>query len=148
MRGTLARREQMCSSLARVLRIHVFPTALLALAVLGACADPSQRTIEITVHHSRFLPALIEVEPGDRVRFVIRNLDPIAHELILGSEEVQDRHENGTEPHHGTVPGEVSIPAGATATTTYVFEEPGSVPFGCHLPGHWAYGMRGQVLVA
>jgi uncharacterized cupredoxin-like copper-binding protein len=81
------------------------------------------------------------------VRFVIRNTDPIDHEFILGDQEVQDRHETGTEPHHGTIPGEVSVAAGDSATTTYRFGEPGMLLFGCHLPGHWDYGMRGLVAV-
>jgi uncharacterized cupredoxin-like copper-binding protein len=82
------------------------------------------------------------------VRFVIHNLDPIDHELILGDEEVQRRHEKGTEAHHGTIPGEVSVPAGESRSTTFTFDAPGTVPFGCHLPGHWAFGMRGSVRVA
>jgi uncharacterized cupredoxin-like copper-binding protein len=32
--------------------------------------------------------------------------------------------------------------------TAYAFrEEPGSLIFGCHLPGHYAYGMRGLVTI-
>ncbi len=119
----------------------------LAAALLASCGGDATRTVELTIRHSRFLPADVSVQPGDRVRFVVRNLDPIAHELIVGDEEVQRRHEDGTEPHHGAVPGEVSVPAGATRSTTYEFNDPGVVPFGCHLPGHWDFGMRGSVRV-
>jgi uncharacterized cupredoxin-like copper-binding protein len=122
-------------------------SALLVLLAGSACGKPAGRTVEITVHHSRYEPATIEAAPGEVVRFVIRNLDPIDHEFILGPTSVQLRHETGTEPHHGTVPGEVSIPAGGERATTYTFSSIGAVPFGCHLPGHWAYGMRGSVLV-
>jgi uncharacterized cupredoxin-like copper-binding protein len=31
--------------------------------------------------------------------------------------------------------------------TTYTFDEPGIVQFGCHLPGHWTYGMHGEIEV-
>ena len=119
----------------------------LAAALLASCGGDGITTVELTIRHSRFLPAHVSVDPGDRVRFVVRNLDPIAHELIVGDEEVQQRHEDGTEPHHGAVPGEVSVPAGATRSTTYEFGGPGVVPFGCHLPGHWRFGMRGSVRV-
>lgn len=127
-----------------------FLGAAAALAALAgaSCGGDGTRTVEITIHHSRFEPAAIEATPGETVRFVIRNLDPIDHELILGDDEVQLRHESGTEPHHGTVPGEVSVPPGGERATTYAFTAPGALPFGCHLPGHWAYGMRGEVLVA
>jgi uncharacterized cupredoxin-like copper-binding protein len=121
--------------------------ALLAVALLGGSSPSTDRTVEITIHHSRFLPANIEVGPGTTIRFVLHNTDPIDHEFILGDEAVQTRHETGTEPHHGTTPGEVSVPAGGEATTTYTFSEPGRLLIGCHLPGHYAYGMRGSVRV-
>lgn len=123
--------------------------AIAAVTVVAFVEAPSRegRTVELTIKHSLFSPTVVEVDPGEEVRFVVRNLDPIAHELIVGPDEVQRRHETGTEPHHGTVPGEVSVPAGETRTTTYRFDERGVVPFGCHLPGHWGYGMRGAVLV-
>jgi uncharacterized cupredoxin-like copper-binding protein len=85
---------------------------------------------------------------GDTVTFVIRNDDPIDHEFILGDEAVQERHEEGKERHHhGLVPGEISVPAGETRETTYTFTESGSLTYACHLPGHFAYGMRGEVVV-
>ena len=120
------------------------PAALLALTLLGAGGGSQTKTVVLTVHHSRFSPEVVDVRPGTTVRFVVRNLDPIDHELIVGNDAVQDVHERGTEAHHGTVPGEVSVPALATATTTFrIPDGSDDVPFGCHLPGHWAYGMRG-----
>jgi uncharacterized cupredoxin-like copper-binding protein len=121
--------------------------AVALAAAAGACRSPGDRTIEVTVEHSRFLPASLEVSPGETIRFLIHNTDPIDHEFILGNQAVQRRHETGTEPHHGAIPGEVSVPAGSSVQTTYTFEGPGSLLFGCHLPGHWAYGMRGTVTV-
>jgi uncharacterized cupredoxin-like copper-binding protein len=84
------------------------------------------------------------------VRFVVHNTDPIAHELIVGDQSVQDAHEVGTDASHGGRPGEISVPPGTTATTTYRFGPSGgpAVLFGCHLPGHWAYGMHGTITVA
>jgi uncharacterized cupredoxin-like copper-binding protein len=123
---------------------------VLALASTAACSlgpGPGRRTVEITIRHSRFDPSELSFPAGTMVRFVIRNTDPIDHEFILGNQEVQDRHETGTEPHHGTIPGEVSVAAGQSAATTYRFGEPGMLLFGCHLPGHWDYGMRGLVAV-
>jgi uncharacterized cupredoxin-like copper-binding protein len=88
------------------------------------------------------------VDPGEPVRFEIVNTDPIDHEFILGDAEVQRVHEEGTEAHHAPRPGEVSVPAGETVVTTYTFPETtGSLIFGCHLPGHYAFGMRGTVTV-
>ena len=124
---------------------------LLFVALLGACA-PEQatggdRVIEIRIEHSAFEPDRLEVEAGETVTFVIDNGDPIDHEFILGDEEIQRIHEEGTEKHHGARPGEISIPAGATRETTYTFEEPGELIYGCHVFGHYDYGMRGAVEV-
>ena len=124
--------------------------AALALAVAGGSAASGAsgvRTVELTIHHSRFSTAALRFVSGTTVRFVVRNTDPIDHELIVGDEAVQVIHEHGTETHHGARPGEVSVPAGTTASTTYVFSAPGPLLFGCHLPGHWSYGMHGSIVV-
>jgi uncharacterized cupredoxin-like copper-binding protein len=108
---------------------------------------PTERTVEIDINHSRFSPAELKVGRGETMKFVIKNLDPIDHEFILGDEAVQLRHENGTDPHHGAVPGEVSIPVGGVGETTYTFNGLGQLLFACHLPGHYRYGMKGNVRV-
>ncbi len=114
----------------------------------GAAARDHALTVHVTIHFSRFEPEVLVVEPGQTVRFVIENTDPIDHEFILGDEEVQRVHELGTEAHHAPRPGEVSIAPGETVVTTYTFPaSPGSLLFGCHLPGHYLYGMRGTVVV-
>lgn len=114
----------------------------------GAAARANDGTVRITIHYSQFEPAELAVEPGETVRFVIVNTDPIDHEFILGDERVQLVHENGTEAHHAPRPGEVSVPAGETVVITYTFPETqGELIFGCHLPGHYDFGMRGNVTI-
>ena len=118
---------------------------------LAGCAGRhgAERTVELSVRHSKFSLDELRVRPGETVRFVLRNTDPIPHELIVGDQSVQDVHELGTEAHHGDRPGEVSVAPGATAVTTYRFGRAGGrILFGCHLPGHWAYGMKGTITVA
>lgn len=125
-------------------RIAAFSAAMLLAACSPAAAGV--RTIVIDIEHSRFHPARVTVEAGETVRFVVRNHDPIDHELIVGDEEIQDVHEQGSEAHHGEKPGEVSIAAGQEASTTYTFGSQDTF-FGCHLPGHWDHGMRGSIIV-
>jgi len=120
-----------------------------AAASRGAAARANDGTVRIPVHYSKFDPAELAVEPGETVRFVIVNTDPIDHEFILGDERVQLVHENGTEAHHPPRPGEISVSAGETVVTTYTFPDtPGELIFGCHLPGHYDFGMRGTVTIA
>jgi len=117
----------------------------------SAAGDGPDRTVVVTMHHSRFEPALVEVAPGERVRFLLRNTDPIDHEFILGDDDVQRRHEAGRQrQHHGEVPGERSVAAGQQAATVYAFPAGlagRTLRFACHLPGHYAYGMHGTVRV-
>jgi uncharacterized cupredoxin-like copper-binding protein len=121
---------------------------LIAGLAAGRTPGPAQvRTVRLQIHFSRFSAATIDARPGETVRFVIENTDPIDHEFILGDEAVQLLHERGTEAVHPPKPGEMSVPAGTTATTTYTFGAPGALVFACHLPGHFAYGMHGSVVV-
>ena len=132
------------------MRPRVVAVALCVASGLSSCAPGSatpSNVIEITIEHSAFDPKALSVERGSTITFVIHNEDPIAHEFIIGDEEVQLAHEEGTEAHHGSRPGEVSIPAGETRETTYTFEGSEDLFIGCHLPGHYDYGMRGAVEV-
>jgi uncharacterized cupredoxin-like copper-binding protein len=137
-------------------------TRAVAVAVLAAVAltaagcareavasEPAarDRTMVLRIRHSRFSPASFTVREGTTVRFVVHNDDPIDHELIVGDAGVQLRHELGTERWHPPRPGEVSIAAESLASTTYTFAVRGHTEFACHMPGHYAYGMRGMVTV-
>jgi uncharacterized cupredoxin-like copper-binding protein len=119
----------------------------LAACVPASGGEPSEQTVRVRLHYSRFNPQAFEFEAGTTVTFVVDNADPIDHEFILGDEGVQLAHERGTEAYHPPRPGEMTVPAGATATTTYTFTQPGELIIGCHLPGHYAYGMRAVVRV-
>jgi len=108
---------------------------------------PGDVTVEIDLHHSRFEPDHLTVVAGTRVRFLLVNGDPIHHELITGGPEVHLRHATGTEAEHPSIPGEVSVGPNGTAITTFTFDEPGVFEFACHLPGHYEYGMHGEIEV-
>jgi uncharacterized cupredoxin-like copper-binding protein len=121
---------------------------LLAATLLGACAgEPGRREISVRMRYSRFLPAAMEVRAGTTIDFVLVNADPIEHEFILGTEAEQKEHERGSidDPH--TAPGEATILGGETMRTTFTFTKPGTYIYGCHRPGHYAYGMKGTVRV-
>jgi uncharacterized cupredoxin-like copper-binding protein len=122
--------------------------ALLVLALGGrGLSEAEKDEVIVNINHSRFEPEAFEFEAGDEVRFVIHNGDPIDHEFILGDALVQSRHERGVHTKHDSIPGEVSVPAGATAITTYEFHQPGELIIGCHVPAHYEYGMKARVTV-
>ncbi len=122
--------------------------AMLAWGGPATSAPDATPTVHVGIHYSSFEPSAFAFAPGDTVTFVVENVDPIDHEFIIGDRGVQLAHERGTESYHPPRPGEMTIPAGETRTTTYTFDDPGRLIFGCHLPGHYAYGMRGTIAVA
>ncbi len=137
------------------MRVTNASRALRRAALLLACASafaacsggPGSKTIEVTMHYSKYTPATIEIAAGTTVDFVVVNSDPIAHELIIGTQAEHARHElgNAGDPHTG--PGEASIPANGTVRMSYTFAKAGTLIYACHVPGHFAYGMRGTVEV-
>jgi len=108
---------------------------------------PGTVTVVIDIDYSRFEPSSLRVVAGTTVRFVVSNHDPISHEFIVGPPEVHRRHEHGNEPKHDPKPGEVSLGPDEQAVTSYLFDTPGVIEMACHLPGHYAYGMHGEIEV-
>jgi uncharacterized cupredoxin-like copper-binding protein len=112
-----------------------------------ALLGPEDVTVRLGIEHSQFETSQLRVVERTHVRFVVDNGDPIGHELIVGPPDVHARHASGTHARHPTVPGEVSIQPNQRASTSYRFDEPGTVEFACHLPGHYDYGMHGTIEV-
>lgn len=117
-------------------------------------AEPQQEAlgpgvvrVEVGIEHSRFDIEPLQVQEGTLVEFVVANHDPIDHEFVVGDDEAHRRHAQGTEQRHPPVPGEVSVAPGDRGMTFYEFDEPGSVAYVCHLPGHAAFGMAGTIEV-
>lgn len=134
-------------------RLGRMVAAGLLAATFAACAPaaadvPGPRTVHVRIHYSRFEVGPMSFSPGETVTFVVENTDPIDHEFLIGDEGVQLAHERGTESFHPPRPGEMTVPAGTTARTTYTFSTPGELILGCHLPGHYAYGMHVPITVA
>jgi uncharacterized cupredoxin-like copper-binding protein len=137
----------------RLARLVGLLAALLLVPVIvgvgvSAASGPSGAysvTVAIDIHYSHYSPDLLSVPAGVPVRFVIRNLDPIDHEWIVGDAAVHAIHRTGTEMHHGARPTEVSIAAGQTVETIVTFAATGQRQSICHLPGHEQYGMVGTL---
>ena len=124
----------------------VMLTAVLTVGCAGR-AEGGTTESTIGIHYSRFDRELIDARVGQPITITIRNGDPIAHEWIVGTAEVHERHRTGTEPYHDRVPTEVTIPPYSERVTTVSFSEAGDYLYICHLPGHEAYGMRGTIRV-
>ena len=119
--------------------------ACAALVIASAACAPSTQVVEVLLRHSKFEPASVTVRAGVPVTFVLKNVDPIDHEWIVGDGSLHDRHRTGTEPSHEGRANEVTIPALSERRTTLVFATPATLTFVCHLPGHERYGMVGKL---
>jgi uncharacterized cupredoxin-like copper-binding protein len=135
--------------LVAVLVASLLMPIVVVVGVSAATSAPATyvETVSIDIHYSHYVPALVSVPVGVPVRFVIRNLDPIDHEWLVGDAAMHAMHRTGTEMHHGARPTEVSIAALQTVETIVTFPARGSLQFICHLPGHEQYGMVGTLTI-
>lgn len=117
-------------------------------------ATDATRAIEIKAQDDfSFDPAAIDVEVGETVTFRVINVGNLQHDFTLGDAQMQDDHEAEMAEMAGSMMGEedpnaFTIEAGETKDLTWTFTEEGSILMGCHIPGHYAAGMRGEIRVA
>jgi uncharacterized cupredoxin-like copper-binding protein len=110
----------------------------------------ADRVIEIvTTNDLVFSPADLTVTAGETIKFRIVNDATIIHDFTLGDEATQEEHEQemaeGGMAHDQA--NAIAVAAGETKELTWTFTEPGSVLIGCHQPGHYDAGMKGQITV-
>lgn len=123
----------------------------------GTPADPTNATrtadIKITNSALAFDPTNVQVKTGETVGFVVSNDSDVQHEFVLGDEATQAEHREEMAGHgsHAAMGDEANgflLPPHTTKTLAWTFTEPGSVPYGCNVAGHWEAGMRGTVEVS
>jgi uncharacterized cupredoxin-like copper-binding protein len=119
----------------------------------AAIADtrPVSRTIQVsTTDTLRFVPDQISVRAGETIAFEISNPASVPHEFFLGTTAEQQAHEaemaSGAPMH--AEPGQVDVPAGKTVRLVSTFDQPGTLEYGCHVPGHYPAGMRGTITIS
>lgn len=128
--------------------------AVFLAAVGSAAGAQSQREIRVEMLDSmRFSPAEIHVRAGEQVRFVLVNKGKLAHEFVLGSmahlkqHATEMKNEAAMQMKHDE-PGMAAVPAGESRTLAWRFRRPGTLYYGCLVPGHFEAGMVGKVVVA
>lgn len=119
-------------------------------------SDPD--AIEIKMGEFFFAPRGLSVPVGVPVTFRVANPGVIDHELVIGDAHAQDEAEeamrsmsghtgHGTTGHHGDAVPSVYLRPGESSELTVTFSKKGELLIGCHVPGHWAAGMRGTLAV-
>jgi len=116
-------------------------------------AADADRVIEVAMlDELSFDPAAIEVAVGETVTFNVTNAGQLPHDFTLGDEETQDEHdaemaEAGMSGMGLDEPNALTLEGGESGELTWTFTAPASILFGCHVPGHYAAGMVGDLTI-
>lgn len=122
----------------------------------AAVAAKADRTVEIVAYDNmRFEPEQITVEPGETVRFRVRNAGKMQHSFTLGTGKYHRQHDQEMmsmpaeqiPAHMDDSPNGVVVQPGQTETLTWRFSASAPIRFACHIPGHYPAGMVGMLRV-
>jgi len=142
--------------------VIVAGTAVVASLVAGctvaaqAGTDTNPRLIPMTVDGYHFVPDHVVVSQGETVRFVVTNPTDMAHEVYIGTpaEQQDDEsvHQSAAPMDQAKVTSHMGygeyLAAYSSIDFVYHFSGAQEVMIGCHLPGHWAKGMKATITVA
>jgi uncharacterized cupredoxin-like copper-binding protein len=113
--------------------------------------DGTSTRIEVRLTDSfRIQPGDFRVPAGEPVTFVVTNGGVLPHEFFVGDEEAQAAQDAAVLSNGGVAedgPDGVAVQPGATEELTITFDDPGPTLAACHIPGHYASGMKTTVTV-
>lgn len=114
-------------------------------------ANKVTRTIEVTMNDEmRYLPASIQVKRNETIRFIVKNVGQMKHEMVLGLDKDLKAHaammQKFPEMEHDD-PNAVAVEPGKTGEFVWQFTRTGNFKFACLQPGHFEAGMVGKVTV-
>jgi uncharacterized cupredoxin-like copper-binding protein len=119
----------------------------------GKPGDPKRisRTVEVAMNDEmRFVPASIVVKQGETIRFVVRNVGQMPHEMVIGTKEELRRHaevmQQSPDMAHND-PNGVDVEPGKRGQIVWQFTRAGRFDFACLRPGHFEAGMVGTINV-
>ena len=111
-------------------------------------AEDVTRTIEITARDMKFVPASLEVQAGETVRFVVSNKGHSKHEFVIGADEGRHAEIGDIEGHEEAgEANEIELAVGETKELIWAFGAAQKSEFACHQPGHYEAGMLGTIAV-
>jgi uncharacterized cupredoxin-like copper-binding protein len=124
-----------------------------AASPIGRPGDAKRvsRTVEVSMDDDmRFKPASISVKRNETIRFVVRNVGKLKHEMVLGRLGDLKQHAlamRASPAMEHEEPNAVEVDPGKTGTLVWQFTRAGTVDFACLEPGHFEAGMVGRVAV-
>jgi uncharacterized cupredoxin-like copper-binding protein len=111
------------------------------LSVPSPAASPAGRVVAVTISAGAIDPATVEVTKGETVTFEATNASNTEVELIVGlaSEVAADDGASLAEAEH--------IAPGTMKSVDFTFDGDGPYAYGDQLPGHYAAGARGDIVL-
>lgn len=107
-------------------------------------------TIEMS-DNMRYSPADVQIKQGETVRFVVKNVGKVKHELSLGTQQELLEHleqmKKFPDMEHDE-PSKITLAPGKQGEIIWQFTKAGTVNFACLMPGHYEAGMKGAIKVA
>ncbi|MFN8518102.1 MAG: hypothetical protein U0667_01650 [Chloroflexota bacterium] len=135
------------------------PAPSIAIARPGTSAQP--RDVVVIMRDYLFEPTPLVLVPGETIRLTVFDAGLQPHELVLGDARFQESwaaaHAAATPPAPFATPPPASVPpdagvgvrvwagSGNQATVAWTVPSSSQLLLMCHLPGHVAKGMIGQV---
>jgi uncharacterized cupredoxin-like copper-binding protein len=120
----------------------------------GKAGDPKKisRTVTIEMNDTmHFNPAKLTIEQGETIRFVVKNSGRLPHEMVIGTTQELEEHEQLMMSYPGMVEHEgsfmVHVHTGRTGEIVWQFNKVGEFNFGCVIPGHFKAGEIGKIFV-
>ncbi len=122
----------------------------------GKPGDPAMpaREIEIkmveTDEGMAFIPSNITVAEGEQIRFSVANAGELDHEIVIATEEENNRHAEmmKNDPHMAhDEPNALRLSPGNNGSFVWQFTKAGIFDMSCLIPGHKEAGMTGSVSV-
>lgn len=109
------------------------------------------RTVEVSMSDEmRFTPSKITVKRGETVKFIVKNVGEMKHEMMLGTKKSLPEHaavmQKFPDMQHEE-PSAVTVEPGKTGQIVWQFTSDGEFMFGCLMPGHYEAGMVGSLQV-
>lgn len=120
---------------------------------VGQPGDPANisRTVDIIMDDNmRFEPAQLDVKAGKTVRFRVKNIGQLPHEMVIGTLDELQAHarqmrEMPDMPHNES--NAVALDAGEHGDLVWHFTQPTTLDFACLISGHLEAGMKGSIRV-
>ena len=133
---------------------HAADHAAMMMVGMPGMAEEVDRTLDVTMRETDdgemiFEPASFNIQPGETIRFNVKNDGELEHEFVLDTIEQNVVHKAmmaKMDMEHDD-PNSIRLDAGAEGEVIWTFANEGTFEFACLIPGHYESGMHGPITV-